>query len=145
VRIKIHGEKIDAFRFADDIAIITNQEEDLQNIMQLMNRIMATEFNMKISKTKTKILVCYRNETISPQITLDNDTLQQIDEYKYLGNIITSDERCTREIKNRIGQAKCAFYKKKGLLTSNNIDLKVKKNLLSLLFGVCSYMEVKRG
>jgi len=100
VVIKIHSEKIDMLCFAGDIVIIANQEEDLENIVQIMNRIMATEFNMKINKTKTKTLVCSRNETISPQITLDNDTLQQFDEYKYIGSIITSDEKRTREIKN---------------------------------------------
>jgi len=88
---------------------------------------MATEFNMKVNITEIKILVCSRSEMISSQMTLDNDTFQQVDEYKYLGSIIT---RCAREIKSRIGQANCAFYENKGVFTSNNIDLKVRKNLL---------------
>lgn len=48
---------------------------------------------------------------------------------KYVENIITSDGRCTGEIRNIIGQAKRAFYKKKSLLMSNDIYVKFGKNL----------------
>lgn len=50
-----------------------------------MNRV--TEFNIRTKKVKTQILVCDRNELKPPKIILDNDTLQQVDRYKYLGNI----------------------------------------------------------
>lgn len=38
---------------------------------------MKNEYNVKISKAKTKVLVCSRNEGIQTQITLDSDTLEQ--------------------------------------------------------------------
>lgn len=49
-------------RFADDIAVLTDNEEDLQNILEKMNSTMKNEYNMKINRAKTKIHVCSRNE-----------------------------------------------------------------------------------
>lgn len=40
------------------------------------------------------------------QIILNNDTLEQVDEYKCLENMITEDGRSTREIINRINRTK---------------------------------------
>jgi len=130
VGIKIQGENVDMLRFADDIAVLTENEEDLQNILTVMNSIFREEYNMKINKAKTKILVCSRNEAARPNIKLDGEALKVVDEYKYLGSTITNDGRCVKEIKSRLQQARCAFQKKKNLLTSRNIDLKIRKNLL---------------
>jgi len=49
--------------------------------------------------------------------------------FKYLGNMLTNDGRCTREIKSRIAMAKTAFSKKKTLFTSK-LDLNLRKKLI---------------
>lgn len=41
-------------RFADDIAVLTEYEEDIQNIFTIMNNILREEYNMKINKLKLK-------------------------------------------------------------------------------------------
>jgi len=56
VGVRINDERIDMLRFADDIAIIAENEEDLQNILEIINLIMKNEYNMKINKAKTKVL-----------------------------------------------------------------------------------------
>lgn len=95
-----------------------------------MNSICREEYNMKINKANTKILVCSRNEAAKPDIKLDGETLEVVDEYKYLGSTITNDGGCAKEIKCRLQQARCSFQKKKSLLTSRNIYLKIRKNFL---------------
>jgi len=84
--------------------------------------------NMKINKSKTKILMRSRNEAAAkPDTKLDGAILEAVDGYKYLGSRRTSDGVCDKE--TRLRQARCAFQKKKGLLTSKNIDSKVRRNL----------------
>jgi len=110
VEKKIRGENLDMLRFADDIAVLAeNEEEDLQNILIIMNSIFREEYNMKINKLKTKILMCNRNKAAKPDIKLDDDTLEAVDEYKYLGSTITNDGGCDKEIRYRLQQARCAF------------------------------------
>jgi hypothetical protein len=44
-----------------------------------------------------------------------------VEYFNYLGSVITSDARCTREIKSRIAMAKAAFNKK--ILFISKLDL----------------------
>ena len=46
-------------------------------------------------------------------ITIDGERLEQVDRFRYLGALITSDGRCKTEIKTRIGMAKNAFNQRK--------------------------------
>jgi hypothetical protein len=48
--------------------------------------------------------------------------VENVEEFNYLGSMITDDARRTREIKARIAMVKAAFNKKKTLFTSK-LDL----------------------
>jgi hypothetical protein len=52
-----------------------------------------------------------------------------VEYFKYLGNIVTNDGRCTYGIKCRIVMAKAAFNKKRALFTST-LDLELRKKLV---------------
>ena len=69
-----------------------------------------------------------RNANVT--IIMNEETLEEVDEFTYLGSIITKDGRSKREIRSRIRQAKIAFNKKKRLFISNNIELCTRKRLL---------------
>jgi hypothetical protein len=61
--------------------------------------------------------------------------VENVEEFNYLGSIITNDARCRREIKARITMAKAAFNKKKTLFISK-LDLELRKKLASIaLYG----------
>jgi hypothetical protein len=49
---------------------------------------------------------------------IDHEQLENLEYFNYLGRMIKSDERCTREFKFRIVIAKAAFSKKKVYFTS---------------------------
>jgi hypothetical protein len=52
-----------------------------------------------------------------------------VEEFNYLGSMITNDARCTREIKARIAMAKAAFNRKK-ILFNSKLDLEPRKKLV---------------
>jgi hypothetical protein len=60
---------------------------------------------------------------------IDNKPMENVEEFNYLGSMITNDARCTREIKARIDIARAAFNKKKTLFASK-LDLKLRKKLV---------------
>jgi hypothetical protein len=60
---------------------------------------------------------------------IDQKQLENVEYLNYLGSMITSDARCTREIKSRNAMAKTAFNKKKNLFTSK-LDLNLRKKLV---------------
>jgi len=46
---------------------------------------------------------------------LEQKQLQNVESFKYLGNILTNDGRCTCEINCRVAMAKAALNKKRAL------------------------------
>lgn len=59
-------------------------------------------------------------------------TLKQVNSFKYLGTVITSDGRCTTEVRCRIGQAKIAFQRLRSILCNKHISIEIRKQILQL-------------
>ena len=85
---------------------------------------------MRINVKKTKVLVCGRENRTIIQVKIQNQVIEQVDEFTYLGSAISNDGKNKSEIVKRICQAKIAFNNKKTIFTSKNISLKTRKNLL---------------
>lgn len=66
--IKLNGTKIDILRFADDIAVIAENEKELQRMMRCMEGTLLSELSMKINIKKTEVLVYIRNKIIRERI-----------------------------------------------------------------------------
>src|ERR1700733_2159742 len=117
--IKVGGKMIKALRFADDQAMLANKEEDLQHMMDELNRI-SKEYGMKINTRKTKVMKISReaNGEKNMKITINGEMIEQVTEFCYLGSLISEDTKCHKEdtkchkeIKKRIAMGKEAFTK----------------------------------
>jgi len=85
-------------------------------------------YGMETNVEKTKVMRISRQP--SPvTIMIDQNQLENVECFKYLGSMLTNDRRCTREIKSRIAMAKAAFSKKTTLFTSK-LDLNLRKKLI---------------
>ena len=60
---------------------------------------------------------------------IDQKQVENVECFKYLGSILTSDKRYTGEIKCRIAVAKAAFNKKRAVFTST-LALELRKKLV---------------
>ncbi|GFR90342.1 RNA-directed DNA polymerase from mobile element jockey-like [Elysia marginata] len=79
-------------------------------------------------------MVVSRKET-PPNINMYiNDTkLQQRDQFKYLGALISSDGRDTTEISSRIALSKTMFKRMKNILANPHMSIETRKRVLELL------------
>ena len=77
-------------------------------------------------------------------IRVGNRELKEVDHFKCLGNMLTRDDYCTREIKMRIAMAKEAFNRKISLLTSK-LTLNSRRNWLGVMFEALLYMAQSPG
>lgn len=59
------------------------------------------EYKMKINKNKTKILICSKQALIS-DLTIENEKLETVQCFTYLGSKITYDGKSEMDIKSRI-------------------------------------------
>jgi len=85
-------------------------------------------YGMEMNVEKTKVMRISR-QPLPVKIIIDQKQLENVESFKYLGNILTNDGRCTCEIKCRIVMAKAAFNKKRTLFTSI-LDLELRKKLV---------------
>lgn len=128
--VKIGGILVQMLRFADDIAVIGESEEDITNMLEKINDTLKEHY-MKINQRKTKILICSKQQ-IYANITLDGIMLETVQSFSYLGSKISSDGKSRTDIVCRIAQAKQAYYKKRNLFTSNRISLDTRKSLIQI-------------
>ena len=139
--IKIGGRTINNLRYADDTVLLAETKEDLQHILNEVNNV-GKRYGMKMNATKTKSMVISRKEE-TPQIKLDIDgaAINQVQQFKYLGQTISDDGKCDAEITKRIEIARGAFNSLKGVLLSSVISLNTKKRIVAcyiwstLLYG----------
>ena len=139
--IKINGETINNIRYADDTALIADSKENLQ---LLLDKVVteSERMGLYLNVKKTECMVVSK-KVINPTCNLvsKGETIKQVKTFKYLGYIITSDGRCSTEIKRRIAIAKDSFSKMRPIFKNHNISITTKHRVLQayvwsvLLYG----------
>src|SRR6218665_820197 len=106
--------------------------------MDGLNRT-AKEYDMKVNIIKTKVMKVSRKGEGVINITIDGEIIEQVERFRYLRALITSDYRSETEIKTRIGMAKNAFNQRKELL-SKNLNKDIKKEIIkAIIWSVALY------
>ena len=84
-----------------------------------------------MNKKKTQTMVITRSEEIpNVKILIDGTCLEQVRNFKYLGQQISEDGRSEQEIKRRICIAKSTFEQMNKLLTNRKLSYKLKLRLV---------------
>ena len=98
--IQIVGHNINNLRYADDTVLIAATEKDLQELLDTV--VKESEIKgLTLNSKKTEVMVVSRKNDIQKcKITIDNKVLQQVDKFKYLGTMVTSDGKCLQKIKS---------------------------------------------
>jgi hypothetical protein len=121
------GEQIiRTVRYADDLVQLAKEETIIQRMIDKLIEV-GRRYGMEINVEKTKAMRISRQPT-TLQIKIDKNPVENVEESNYLGNMITNDVRCTREIKARIAMKKAAFNKK--TLFTSKLDLELGKKLV---------------
>ena len=128
--IKVGGQSINNIRYADDTVLIATSENDLQALVDIVNRE-SNKLGLSLNKKKTEVMtVSKKKDAPNCHITIQGNPLKQVSQFKYLGSMITSDSRCIEEVKIRCGQAKATFKKLDTFLTNPRISITVRKIML---------------
>ena len=101
-RTKVHEALIRDMLFADDAAVATHTQHDLQLLMDHFSQA-CRDFGLTISLKKTNVLG--QGTETPPAITIDEYKLDVVDQFTYLGSTITNNLSLDMEIDKRIGKA----------------------------------------
>ena len=116
---------------------MANSTQGLQNLLSSLQSE-SGKGGLTINKKNTKIMVLsIRTKIPCSNIFLDGEKLDQINQFNYLGSLITLDCRCDKEIRRRIVLAKKAFTEKRTILADKKLSIKLR--LRTLLYGCESW------
>ena len=94
--IKIAGRNINNLRYADDITLMAESEEELKSLLMKVKESEKVGLRLNIQKTK----ITASNPINSWQI--DGETMETVTDFIFLGSKITVDGNCSHEIKRRL-------------------------------------------
>ncbi|GFS00920.1 endonuclease-reverse transcriptase [Elysia marginata] len=122
--LKVNGGNINNLRYADDTVLLAESENDLQNLVTIIEE-KSEQYGLMMNTKKTKAMVISKKEPPKVHIKVKGKCIEHIEQFKYLGQLITTDARSDDEIKSRITITKSAFTKLSHIhvLTSKRVGL----------------------
>ena len=132
--IKIAGRNINNLRYADDITLITESEEELKSLLINMKEE-SENVGLKLNIQKTKIMA-------SGPITsweIDGETVR---DFILGGSKITADGDCSHEFKRRLLLRRKAMTNLDSIFKSRDVTLPTKVRLVKVMvFPVVMYVS----
>ena len=137
----VNGLRINNIRYADDTVLIATSEEGAQIITDIATASGDSRF-LNINTKKTKVMVVSKQQPEPHfQLKINDEVIEQVSAFKYLGANINSNGDSKKEIRRRIGISKEAFNKMRSIFIDRKLSMKIKLRLLKtfvwsvLLYG----------
>ena len=138
--IKIAGRNIKNLRYADDITLMAESEEELNSLLVKVKKE-SEKVGLKLNIQKTKIMA-------SSPITswqIDGETVETVVDFIFLGSKITADGDCSHEIKRCLLLGRKVMTNLDSILKNRDITLSTEVRLVkAMVFPVVS-MDVRVG
>ena len=121
---KVQLSTIRDLLFADDCALAALSQEALQRLCDCFAKA-ATRFGLTISIKKTEALFqpAPGNMYAAPAVTIEGKLLNAVNNFKYLGSIVSNDTSMDDEITARIAKATAAYGRLVKRLLTNRGEL----------------------
>ena len=133
--IKVAGRNINNLRYADDITITAESEEELKSLLMKVKEE-TEKVGLKFNIQKTKIMA-------SGPITsweIDGETVETVSDFIFLGSKITVAGNCSYEIKRHLLLGRKVMTNLDSIFKSRDITLPTKVHLVkAMVFPVVMY------
>ena len=151
-KTKISHDTANDFLFADDCALNSVSEADMQNNVDKFAKA-CSNFGLTISIKKTEVLhqPAPGKPYAEPNITINGQTLKAVDKFTYLGSTLSRNVTIDDEIDARLAKASAAFgrlqknvWGRKGITLQTKIKVYRAIVLPTLLYGCESWTVYQR-
>ena len=139
------GRNINNLRYADDITLMAESEEELQSLLMKVKEE-SEKVGLKLKIQKTKIMA-------SGPITswqIDGETVETVTDFIFLDSTITTDGDCSHEIIRRLLPGRKVMTNLDSILKSRDITLPtkvclVKAMVLPVVMYGCESQTIKKA
>ena len=126
--IKIAGRSINNLRYADDITLMAESEEELKSLLMKVKEE-SEKAGLKLNIQKTKIMA-------SSPITswqIDGEAMESVTDFILLGSKITADGDCSHEIERYLLLGRKAMTNLESILKSRDITFPTKVHIVIIM------------
>ncbi|KAK3529495.1 hypothetical protein QTP70_031738 [Hemibagrus guttatus] len=122
--------------FADDIVICSESREQVEENLERW-RFALERRGMKVSRSKTEYM-CVNEREGSGTVRLQGEEVKNVQEFKYLGSTVQSNEECGKEVQKRVQAGWNGWRKMSGVLCHRKIKGKVYRTVVrpAMLYGL---------
>ncbi|XP_055997955.1 uncharacterized protein LOC130047311 [Ostrea edulis] len=124
--------------FADDICLLSSNVNNMQNKTTKLNEA-AQSIDLNINEKKTKVMTV--NSNTAQTVKIGNNIIEEVEDFKYLGSMLSNTNGTARDIKARISKARNAFCQLQSIWRSGSISMNTKLKIYNsnvksvLLYG----------
>ena len=126
---EIHGEGFWELLFADDLVVTARSEDELQNRIIRWQEKLESQ-GLRVNARKTEVMACCKEG--GQQVVIRDareNTLQQVQSFKYLGSTLTETGGCEKEVKERIKSGWSKWKEVKGVVCDRRMPRSVKSKV----------------
>lgn len=127
--LNINGEKLNHLRFADDLILFAECPKILEKMLQQLSDESANA-GLTINIAKTKLM---SNSPLLEDIKVNDQQLEYVNEYIYLGQLVSSTGNIQKEIERRIANTWKRFWSLSEIMKNKEMPMAEKRKV----FNVC--------
>ncbi|KAK3561638.1 hypothetical protein QTP86_011885 [Hemibagrus guttatus] len=131
--VRFGDHRISSLIFADDVVLLASSGLDLQHAMGHF-AAECEAAGMRVSTSKSEAMVLDRKK-VACTLQVGGEVLPQVEEFKYLGVLFTSEGRMDREIDRRIGAAAAVMRSMyRSVVVKKELSRKVKLSIYQSIY-----------
>ena len=139
-------KRLEDLDFADDICLLSHNFQQMQEKTDRLHQIaQTTGLTINVKKTKSMRI----NNAITRSFTIQNEPIEDVSTFTYLGSITSISGGTEEDIRSRIGKARHVFTTLRPIWKNKNIRLPTKLKLFNsnvistLLYGSETWIHTK--
>ena len=122
--------------YAYGIILLATLEAELQELVDRLDRV-SRKYSLLINVDKTKVMA---SDGIVCRILIQNELLEHVETFPYLGSLITEDGDCTTEFRTRLNRGQAIGASLQKIWKSHSIPISTKIRLMkALVWPVATY------
>ena len=126
--IKIARRNVNNLRYADNITLMAESEEELKSLLMKVKEE-SEKVGLKLNIQKTKIMA----SSLITSWQIDGETVETVADLTFWGSRITADGDCSHEIKRHLLLGRKVVTNLDSILKSKNITLPTKVYLVKAM------------
>ena len=129
--VKLSTGELGVLLFADDMVLMPDTAEELESNLKVMSQVLSI-WDLKVNWTKTRVMRVARQKGRC-EVKVDDEVIEQVDEMKYLGVMISSDGSIEKEVEARIGAARIVGGMSEAVLRRKELSKKTKLKVVNIM------------